>query len=201
MGWGSKGPCQEPVLPGKGGQGGHTFQSLLAAGQGQGGRIKMCTRLAGLGQVLRARALFPGPWVEWGQPARRSVKERDNPVLPPHSPKSRVTFLKILFPCPRKWPKLGAQTGIPRDSTFPTYRHTLPSPPTQSRGAVPQLCRALGLEAGRGRLTCAGRSRARSSSPSPSLTTIALPMSAPSVRGMPGALGEDRRAPGRCRSR
>lgn len=32
-------------------------------------------------------------------------------------------------------------------------------------------------------LTCVGRSSARSSNPSPSLATIALPMSAPSVRG------------------
>lgn len=74
----------------------------------------------------------------------------------------------------------------------------------RSLGAVPPASGAapepLSL-AGRQHLTCVGKSSARSSSPSPSLATIALPMSAPSVRSASRWIAGCRRTAGGVQAR
>ena len=73
---------------------------------------------------------------------------------------------------------------------------------TGSLGAVPPArARPLSPLAGRQDLTCVGNSSASSSSPSPSLATIALPMSAPSVRSASRWIAGCRRTAGGVQAR
>ena len=65
----------------------------------------------------------------------------------------------------------------------------------------PPRARPLSPLAGRQDLTCVGKSSARSSSPSPSLATIALPMSAPSVRSASRWIAGCRRIAGGVQAR
>lgn len=81
----------------------------------------------------------------------------------------QVSYPKF-SPYPNGWPEVG---------TFTPPKHKRPRARTHTH--TPQdMLPVPHKEQG---LTCVGRSSARSSNPSPSLATIALPMSAPSARG------------------
>lgn len=113
----------------------------------------------GASRPTRGGALFPGPW-EGGDSPPGSGKRA--PRCPPPG-----QIMRDSLSAPQSAARGGGRSRSPGGG----------SPPPQS-GAAPE-------PRGRQRLTCVGRSSARSSSPSPSLATIALPMSAPSasVRG------------------
>lgn len=119
--------------------------------------------------------MFPGPRKRWGQPPESEKWAPHCPLPPP--PQTRL--YQILHPRLRPQPEIGTPAG-PVGAALPPYR---------PRARTPNSSGPQGL-------TCVGKSSARSSSHSPSLATIALPMSAPSVRGashwMRGACVEDR---------
>ncbi|MEJ1286681.1 hypothetical protein NN561_017689 [Cricetulus griseus] len=112
--------------------------------------------------VCHAPRRGPSPLFVWFAGSAKTLRGRGGGALSRESTSRipRASYTKF-SPYPSAWPEVG---------TSSSYTCIRP------HGASPVSHRAQGL-------TCVGRSSARSSNPSPSLTTIALPMSAPSARG------------------